>query len=277
VGSDAGEKGYRAGHEVRVAAEKDFKKRKQFEFEQTYLLEGLPLLAPKAELLKSWRTPAGEALRLFRQFRNEGAVIHRHLRERIKVNRRGELVVVEVLHGGEEENASDYVGPDGFNRAGRSRIQAREHDFGLLLGLIAIGKQYDPIKELDDIGRRVASFGDYPDEERALELIVVMSDEERRAAVAIVRGVDRAYATFVERLNEFWSFFSPLNVERLTAYGTHPANDFSMSARFATSNGRAAMILGHGRLEVRLIYKSELPKWHVAWHTVRVTATPHWP
>ena len=114
--------------------EKDFKKRKQFDFEQTYLLECLPLLATKAELLKLWRTPSGEALRLLRQFRNKGAVIHRHLREHIEVNRRGQLVVVEVVHTGEQDGASDCVGPDGFNRAGRSNVDAREHDFGLIGG-----------------------------------------------------------------------------------------------------------------------------------------------
>ncbi len=115
----------------------------------------------------------------------------------------------------------------------------RDHDYGLLAGGIAVNADYNPVKELDMVTRQLASVHGVPTEEAALDFIVTMSDAQRRAAVAIMEGVDRGTARFVQRIRDFEQFFTESNAEVMRAFGNSPYNGEGFAVEFGVYRGRA--------------------------------------
>jgi hypothetical protein len=175
------------------------------------LLEGLPPLEAKAKALTQLRSPAGEARRIFRQFRKEMPTVHQHLRH-LKAQRGGQLTLTEILRSADRD--SDYTGPAGFRGRGRGEVETRDIEFGFVAGQSALEKDFNPIKELDDTIRRLDSFDLRPTDEQALELAAEWEGDEKRrkAAVAILQMVDRDYARITNKLADFWSFFTISNI-----------------------------------------------------------------
>jgi hypothetical protein len=252
-----------AGHEALDEAEREFKWREKRDYEENYLLEGLPNLRRKAELLSELRSPAGEAQRLYRQFRNKAAEIHRHLRD-IKAQRGGHLRLIEIL--GSTEADSEYVGPAGFRGRGGSEVESRDIDLGYMVGVTAVSKDYSPIKQLDETLRVLDSFDvRVESEDQALDLIVGMDERRRRAAVAILKAVDHGYEKFARKLSDFWAFFTRENIERLNAYGTHAENPFHFEASYRAEGGRTMVTLKRKRKECRLLFDDRFASLNVDW------------
>lgn len=252
------------GHEVLAEAERDYKHRKLRDQRESFLLATLPLLGEKAEFLKILRAPATEALRIYRQFRRQGAPIYLHLRG-IKENHGGQLRVTELLKGGEGETESDYFGPAGFHGRNGNEVVSRDHDLGQMTGFVALIKDYNPVKELDDVCRWLNSFDARPTEEEALNLIVNMSEPELRAAVEIVRGTDQRYEKFAKRIAEFWSFFAQPNIECINGYGTHPLSPVHFEAVRVVAKGRVAVTFRQRGLTSCLNFDDRMPDISVNW------------
>jgi hypothetical protein len=256
-----------ADNEALNEAERDFKRREKQKYEEDYLLEGLPLLARKADLLVQWRGPASEALRIYREFRKGAPAIHQHLRA-LKERRGGELRLVEILRSAEDD-ASDYVGPAGFTGRGRNETVSRDIDFGFVAGLTAASRHFNPVKDLETTVRVLDSFDARPDEEEALHLICDMTEAQRRAAVAILQELDKAHAKLAEKMNDFWRFFERANIQRLDQYGTHSANHFPFEAGYRSEHGRTLVVLTHRRVECRLSFADKFSTFAADWPAAR--------
>jgi len=249
-----------ADHEALSEAEREFRWRKKRDDEEEYLLAGLPKLAAKAEALQLLLGRAGEALEIFRQFRRGAPAVHQHLRQ-IKNQRGGELAVIEKIEGA----VSDVVGPAGFKRG--SRVRSREIEFGPMVGLTAVSKDYNPVKQIETALRVLDSFDLRPTEEEALELICGWTESERHrsVAVAVLKELDRGSVKARDGLADFWAFFSRSNIERLNAYGTHSDCPMPFSASLESNKQRTLVTIIHRRLECRLSFASAVTDLDVGW------------
>ena len=263
-----------ADHEALNEAEREYKHRKTQEFEEDYLLEGLPLFRRKAELLGQWRGPANEALRIYWEFRRGMPAVHQHLRD-IKEHRRGELRLVQILRSAEDED-SDYVGPAGFRGRGGSETDSRDIEFGRVAGLTAVSRTFNPVKDLETAVRVLESFGSLPDEEGALNLICdeMRDDAKRRAAVGILQELDKAYAKLADRVNDFWRFFTRTNIQRLNQYGTHSLNHLPFEASYRSENGWTLVLLEHRRVQCRLSFADKFASFSPEWPATRPLQKP---
>jgi hypothetical protein len=255
-----------ATHVALDAAEREFKWREKRDYEETYLLEGLPKLATKHDALTMLRSPCGEAIKLYRQFRREAPAIHQHLRQ-LKAQRGGHLVLTEVLRGGElDEEDNDYVGPAGFRGRGGLQVETRDIDLGFIEGQTAVARDFNPMKKLDNTDRVLMSFGLLPTAEQALDLIAEhMNEHQRRAAVAILQEVDRGFAKVTQSLADFWQFFTEPNISRLNKYGMHPENPLPFETHYRSGQGRTLVTFKHRGKECRLLFADKFAKFRVDW------------
>lgn len=254
-----------ADHEALNEAEREYKQRKTQEYEEDYLLEGLPLLRHKAAVLARWRGPVNEALRVYREFRRGAPAIHQHLRD-VKERRGGELRLVQILRSAEDEE-SDYVGPAGFRGRGGSETDSRDIEFGMVAGLTAVSRTFNPLKDLETATRVLDSFDARPDDEGALNLICneMHDDAKRRAAVAILQELEKAHAKLADRMNDFWRFFTRTNILRLNQYGTHSLNHLPFEASYRSKNGWTLVVLEHRRVQCRLSFAEKFASFSADW------------
>lgn len=245
-----------ASHEARADAEREFKWREKLRYEEDYLLAALPLLGRQFEIIQELKPDCAEALRIYRQFRLQAMPAHSDLR-RLKDQFSGHLMVTSVIGGAPEadqERQNDYVGPAGFRGKGRYNVDTRDTDLGLMAGLVALNKDFNPVKELTDIERMVASFDLRPGEAAALDFIISMSNEQRRAAVAILQSSARKFRQLVERLDEFWSFFSPDNLAAIQRYAEHPDAVFYVNIERQITGGKTIVRISNRNFSCRLVY-----------------------
>jgi hypothetical protein len=241
----------------RAEAEREYKKRSQKDYEETLLLATLPINAKRGDVLVKLRPAAEEARRVYRKFRKEVPTIHGHLRE-LKSRRGGYLTVTEVMEG----HLHDY-GPRGLER--HSDEQTREIEFGMFQGQTAVTKDYNPVKELDDLVRRQTSLPSTPSEEAAMNFIVTMTDAERRAAVAIIEGVDAYYAKFIAKLRDFCEFFRKENIELINVYGSHRLNPIHIEAKYATVRGLPRITMRHWSEKCLLLIGHQVYEHNFEW------------
>jgi len=249
-----------AGKEQRDEAEREYRWRTQRDYEENLLLTTLPIIPKRGEVLGKLRPAAEEARRLYRKFRREAHAVHGHLRE-LKARRGGFLVVTELLD--KNKNAEIY-GPKGFSRSGGEEL-TREIEIGVFGGQSAVLKDYNPVKELDNVVRILSSLDATPTEEQALEFIVSMSEAQRRAAVAIIEGIDGAYGRFLEKLKDFGNFFTRENIELINAYGTHQSNPFRIEARYETIRGLPRVCIQHWSERCQLLLGQQLYDVNFEW------------
>jgi hypothetical protein len=233
-----------ADKEARDEAEREFKQRTKRDYEEEYLLRGLPLLPQKAAVLTQLRPAAEETRRLFRKLRREVPTVQKHLRD-LKTRKGGHLILYEILSGAEDEMGSDYVGPSGFRGRGGSEVNSRDIEFGILAGMTAVTQDYNPVKDLDEIQRALESLGDLPTEEAVMDFICAMDERRRSAAVAILQMIDKRHARFVEKVADFTRFFTDENIARIHAYGTHTLNPFSIEAKLENVYGQRRLTIRH--------------------------------
>lgn len=254
-----------AGHEAFAAAEREFKWRQKRDHQEIYLLASLPLVGGKLATLCSMRGECMEAVRVYRQFRREAAQLHGILRQ-LKENHGGQLVVTSVLRDRDNNGQyQDYVGPAGFRGRGRHRVETRDTDLGLMTGLVALHRDFNPMKEHEYIERQLLSFGIAPTEEEALEFIVGMSDKEKAAAVAILQSADKKFGKLTSRLSEFWSFFTSGNIAMIQRYADHPDSRIYVRAGHQIANGRTVVRFEHREFLCRISFISPIHSWATEW------------
>jgi hypothetical protein len=212
-------------------AEREYKLRTTRDYEDDYLLGTLPLVNARMAVLESLKPAAAEAMRLYRRFRHQLPQVHALLRT-TKHQYRGNLMLSEVIRGGEDAAESDYFGPAGFQGRGRTEIETREHNYGLMSGAVAVISDYNPAKELEFITRQMASVHALPTPEAALEFVTAIDERQRHAGVAIMEAVDEGVQKFANRVREFLQFFTRENAAVLNAFGQSPYNSIHFSVTF---------------------------------------------
>ena len=221
-----------ASKENRVAAEKDYRARRDQRAEEDHLLVDLPLVARKLEVLRRVRPSAVEALRVFRLLRKDAPDAVRQLRN---VKSKGaRLTVAETIDAELAE-----IGPSGFK--GTSGKQTRDVVFGVLAGTMAVNNDYNPVAELDRIERVLKVYPACTSEEEALEEICRWSDRERRWASTSLRRADVEYRKFQSRMVDYCSFFSAENIARIDAWTSHPEHPAGFRIRRTEKAGSVAV------------------------------------
>lgn len=228
-----------ADSKSRAEAERDFRQRSRQDYEDNYLLDGLPLISDKLDALNSLMPAAKEAQRMYRQFRRGASLVQHQLRQ-VKRTFGPRLVVSEML--GDEDERLDYHGPAGF-RGGT--LKTREHDFGPMEGELAIIKDYKPVNELEHLIRQLSSIDPITDEDQLLEFITTINEKQRHAGVVILEAVDTGVIRFIERLRNFYAFFTPENAARINAFGTCEHNTFQFTAEYRIVKARPTFIVTH--------------------------------
>jgi hypothetical protein len=252
-----------AGKEARDEAAREHKWRAKRDYEESTLLAGLPLLADKAQTLKLLRPAAEEARRIYRRFRKDVPTIHQHLRT-LKTQCGGYLTVTELVES--PRGPRGYQGPMGFR--GNSDEETREIELGVLTGLTALIRDYNPVTELNHVTGVLESMEARPGEEAAMEFIVSMSEAQRRAAVAILQEIDRGYAKFISKIRDFSQFFTRENIDRIHAYGMHPANPFTIEAKFELIHRRPRILMRHHGERCQLLITVQIDEVHFPWPTL---------
>lgn len=257
-----------ASHEAGAEADREFRERQKVNYEESYLLAALPLLKERLAIARGLREGCQETLKIYRQFRKEATPLQTALR-RLKDQYSGHLVVTSVIGGASEEpddGREGYEGPAGFRGKGRYQVETRDTDLGLMGGLVALQKDFNPQKDLDTIERQLASFDSIPEGEgAAIDFIVSMSAAQRTAAVAILLAADRNFGRLVEHLDDFWSFFSSENLAAIQRYSEHPDSLIHIEVERQEWRGRTTIRLQNRSFYCRLSYANPEVFKHVSW------------
>lgn len=263
-----------ASHEARADAEREFKWREKRRYEEDYLLAAFPHVAARRALLMQMRRDCEEALRVYRQFRKDAQPLQTALR-RLKEQYGGHLVVTTVIRGLDDAlddaEAEKYDGPAGFRGRGRNQVETRDTDLGLMSGLIALHRDFNPVKELEFIERQLASFDSTPEGEGMLEYIIGMSDRQRNVAVVILETADKKFWQLAQRLDEFWLFFSPDNLAAIRRYADHPDSVIYADIKRQTEGGRTVVRFSNRNFLCRLSYPNPRGFSELAWPTTVLT------
>ncbi|QND70217.1 hypothetical protein [Tardiphaga robiniae] len=228
-----------ANDDVLAEAEKERKWRDRRDTEETYLLDALPLVAAKLTVLEGLKPVALEAVRAYRKFRKTLPLVHDQLRK-MKHHHSGQLTLTEIIRDESEEN-DDYFGPAGFKGRGKDGIESRDHTFGTFSGHIAVHRDYNPTKELEDIHRSLLSVAAGSYNQEALDFIVGMTEKQRHAAVVIFRSVEEKIVNFRARLQDLASFYTRENAEKLDQFFTDKLNSVYYKVEF--TNYRSGPVL----------------------------------
>jgi hypothetical protein len=215
---------------VLAEAEKERKWRERRDDEETYLLAALPSVGPKLTVLESLKSVALEATRSYRKIRTGVPLVHDQLRKMKQVYG-GQLTLTEIIRDEANEN-EDYFGPAGFKGRGKDAIETRDHTFGFFTGHIAVIKDYNPLKELETMQRKLTAIAAHGSEAEAMDSIVKMTENERHAAVVMLRDVDESIEKFRARLLELASFYTRQNAMSFNAFFTSELNNIYYKVAF---------------------------------------------
>lgn len=256
-----------ADDKVLAEAEKEWKWRERRDSEETYLLEALPLVGPKLMVLETLKPVALEAVRSYRKIRTSLPQVHEQLR-RMKQHHGGELTLTEIIRDESQEKQDDYYGPAGFKGRGKDGIESRDHTFGTFSGHIAVHKDYNPTKELDDIYRAFTSVASDSYGQDALDFIVSMSEAQRHAAVVILRDAEAKTRRFKDRLQDLVLFFTRTNADKLNSFFTHDLNSIYYKVEYTTVRGQPTLRFKKGASNYDLIRGSWADKLEFDWPSV---------
>lgn len=253
-----------ANDDVLAEAEKERKWRERRDFEEDYLLAALPLVGPKLMVLETLKPIALEAVRSYRKIRNALPQVHEQLRK-MKQHYGGELTLTEIIRDESGENQDDYYGPAGFKGRGKDGIESRDHTFGIFSGHIAVHKDYNPTKELEDIHRSFTSVASDSYGQDALDFIVSMTEAQRHAAVVILRDAEAKTARFKERLQDLALFFTRSNADKLNRFFAHDLNSIYYKVEYTTVRGQPTLRFKKGASNYDLIRGSWADKLEFDW------------
>ena len=248
-------------------AERQFQLDEQKRYEEDYLLQALPRLAPKREEILRARSVAERVQKIYRTLRREMPHLQARLRA-IKDRANARLVLHEIIRGGEDEQPRDYFGPSGIRGRGGSAIETRDIDFGFLAGTTATIRDYRPVMELNDVHRNLSLLDFGGDEEAAIDFIARMTDAERRATLASLQLADKNFERFVARARDCLSFFADDNIERLNKFGTHPLNSQQFSMTLEMTGKRRFVRFKEGNLSCRIHIDVAISEINFSWEFV---------
>ncbi len=84
-----------------------------------------------------------------------------------------------------------------------------------MYGTTVLMKDYQPIRELNDVDRNISFLNFDGDEEAAINFISNMTEPERRATVASLHLAEQNYKKFSDRVQDCLIVFTPENIARL--------------------------------------------------------------
>ncbi|MCP1848399.1 MULTISPECIES: hypothetical protein [unclassified Bradyrhizobium] len=254
-----------ANDDVLAEAERERKWREKRDHEEGYLLEALPLVAPKLTILESLKPVALEAVRAYRKIRNTLPQVHEQLR-RMKQQHGGQLTLTEIIRDESEEN-DDYFGPAGFKGRGKDSVETRDHTFGTFAGHIAVVRDYNPQKELETIQRSLMSVAANAYDQSALDFICGMDEKQRQAAVVILKDVEDSILKFKVRLQDLASFYSRENADKFNTFFTHDLNSVYYRVEYTTIRGQPTLRFKKSTSHYDLIRGSWAEKLEFDWPT----------
>jgi hypothetical protein len=240
-----------ANDDVLAEAEMERKWRERRDDEESYLLGALPLVGPKLTVLDSLKSVALEATRSYRKIRTGVPLVHDQLRK-IKQEYGGQLTLTQIIKDEANEN-DDYFGPAGMKGRGKDAVETRDHTFGSFAGHIAVIKDYNPIKELETMNRKLLAIAAHGSEAEAINFIVTMSDKERHVAVVILRDVEESIHKFRMRLFDLASFYTRENAEKFNAFFTSEFNNIYYKVDFAIIRGQPRLTFKRGASTYELL------------------------
>ena len=203
-----------AVRENRAAAEKDYRARRDRETWEDYLIGSLPHVAAKLAAINVVRPAADEATRVVRRLQKDAPGAVRQLRETNRTHG-GQLIIAETI-----DATIARIGPSGFQ--GANGRQTRDIMFGLLIGTTAIITNYNPARELDQIGAILEKCPMCTTEEEALEAVCQLTEKDCKWTATNLRETDRSFRRFQSRIADFCSFFTTDNIARIDAWTRHP-------------------------------------------------------
>jgi hypothetical protein len=219
-----------ANDDVLAEAEKERKWRERRDEEETYLLAALRLVGPKLAVLEGLKSVALEATRSYRKIRTGVPLVHDQLRK-IKQEYGGQLTLTEMMRDEANEN-EDYFGPSGYKGRGKDAVETRDHTFGSFTGHIAVIKDYNPLKELETMQRKLTAIAVHDSEYESMESIVNMTEKERHAAVVMLSDVDESIERFRARLMDLASFYTRQNAMIFNGFFTSELNNIYYKVAF---------------------------------------------
>jgi hypothetical protein len=252
-----------ANDDVLAEAEKERKWREKRDTEESYLLAALPLVGPKLAVLYKLKPVALEAVRAYRKIRTGVPLVHDQLRK-VKQEYGGQLTLTQIIRDEQDEN-DDYFGPAGLKGRGKDGIETRDYTFGSFTGHIAVIKDYNPVKELETMNRKLLAIATHGSEAEALNFIVTMTDKERHIAVVILRDVEEGIIKFKSRLKDLALFFTRENAENFNAFFTNELNSIYYRVEFTTIRGQPSLRFKRGSSTYDLIRGSWAEKLDFNW------------
>jgi hypothetical protein len=221
------------------------------------------LVGPKLAVLESLKSVALEATRSYRKIRTGVPLVHDQLRK-IKLEYGGQLTLTEIIRAEANEN-EDYFGPVGFKGRGKDAVETRDHTFGSFTGHIAVIKDYNPVKELETMKRKLLAIAAHGSEEEALNSIVKMTENERHVAVVILRDVDESIHKFRMWLFDLASFYTRENARNFDAFFTSDLNNIYYKVEFVNVRGQPRLTFKRGGSTYELHRGSWADKLDFSW------------
>ncbi len=212
-----------ADKENLAAADRDYRERIEGDFEDDYLIAHIPLIPAYLSVVERVRPAAREVERIYRSLRNAGKSFQRPLRLVKKVG--GLLALDEQLRV-----SADMAGPAGFRS--RTSIINQRIEFGFLRGMIALGSDYDPVRELNRIVTAVQSYNHGETDDALLDYVTALDAQSRHAATIKLREAGTGYLKFQDRIADFCNFFTPENIQLLNQWASHPVNPHRFETYF---------------------------------------------
>lgn len=253
-----------AGHEAARAAEDEYKARTGKYSRESVLLANLPVHAERLAVLQQLRAPFSSAQGVHRQMIRGAGDLHTILRG-LKKSQDGRLIVSRVLRDdADEEVKGDYVGPAGF-RGGAGSVVTHDTVLGRMVGQIALNSSFNPLKDLDLIIGQMTSIGEAFPDDILIDHICGLSVRQQEVAESLIKYASSHVPKLMDRVDEFWRFFSPGNIVLLHSYGTHPESPVHFEITHTDRNGQAEIVIrgpdGYCRINIPGIHAVPLPDW----------------
>lgn len=199
----------------------EFRQREARERAEAYLLQFLfdvPRHLRRARVLTA---PILECQRVYERFRKDGGPFQRALRNAVRGG--SQLHVTEILG---PLTAGGSVGM----RVGGSSVETRDIQYGQLAGQSVVATKCTLAADLKECTATFERLDGYATDDAVLNLVTPMSDDEKVTAANDLAKAITGLATVEESLVDFRRFFTDGNMERITAWGTHPENATPMKA-----------------------------------------------
>lgn len=202
-------------------AKAEWRERDARERAENYLLKFLFDVPALLRQARGMEVAIAECQRIHESFRKDGAPFQQALRKATREG--GQLRVTEEI------GPALAGGPAGM-RTSRSSVQTRDVQFGRLAGQIVVASKCTLAADLCACTKVLEGLGGHSTENAVLNFITGLSDVEKADAANNLSKAVVGLTSLKEALAEFRRFFTAANMNRLTIWGSHPANATMMRA-----------------------------------------------